>query len=52
MIQTTNMCCGVGYIAALVYGIYVFKKVREHMKGLYDSYSGDSEATRLTHAYT
>jgi hypothetical protein len=32
------MCCGVGYIAALVYGIYVFKKVREHMKGLY----GDS----------
>ncbi|KAE9373311.1 hypothetical protein N431DRAFT_557447 [Stipitochalara longipes BDJ] len=42
----------IGYIAALVYGLYVFKNVRNHMKGLYDSYTGDSEATRLTHAYS
>ncbi|KAH8767571.1 hypothetical protein BGZ57DRAFT_900078 [Hyaloscypha finlandica] len=42
----------IGYIAALVYGIYVFKNVRNHMEELYSSYSADSESTRLTHSYT
>lgn len=47
-----NSYFSVAYIAALLYGIYVHRNVRNHMKGLYRNFSGNSESTRLTHAYT
>ncbi|KAN0098699.1 hypothetical protein V8E51_014362 [Hyaloscypha variabilis] len=42
----------IGYIAALIYGVYVSRCVRNHMKGLYNSYAGDSESARLTPAFS